>query len=180
MTAWRRPPGRRGPQPLLTMERHQRIVELLRSGAYENIAAQAAGVGLRTFYRWVSRGEADPDDPLYGPFAADVAQARAEARSVAEVRVHQERPEVWLTKGPGRSRQGRPGWTDVKVEVEVTLAERQAELLARVMAGVLTDPKVGLTRAQLEAARMSLKSHIATAQGQPEEEIPERQPWPEC
>jgi len=158
----------RGRQPLLTPQRHAKAVELIRAGAFDVDAAQAIGVSPRTFHRWVARGEADPGDLRYGSFALDVAQAGAEARAEAEMRVYRERPEVWLTKGPGRSRPGRPGWTDLPIEVEERLTNAQAEQIATVLARTVRD--LDLNPEQLVHARQSLRRHLADV-GAPATEV---------
>ena len=93
----------------LTPEVHHTIVEYIRAGAYDYIAAQAAGLDPSTFRRWLERG-AGGRSP-YREFAADVAQARAQARVAAEVEVRRDQPLAWLRYGPGRERPGAAGWT---------------------------------------------------------------------
>lgn len=96
----------------LTPEVHREIIEALRQGAYEWVAAEAAGISHTTFYRWLK-----DERPLYRAFRDDVMRARAEARKRAEIKVYNESPFLWLRYGPGRSRRDAPGWTD---SVEVT------------------------------------------------------------
>lgn len=45
-------------------------------------------------------------------FRDKVRQARAIARATAEGRVFEKNPEAWLKFGPGREREGAPGWTN--------------------------------------------------------------------
>jgi len=98
------------PRPTkLTPEVHRTIVEYIRAGAYDHVAAQAAGIAPSTFRRWLERGA--PGRPPYRAFAADVAQARAQARVAAEIEVRRDHPLSWLRYGPGRERPGAPGWT---------------------------------------------------------------------
>lgn len=66
----------------------ERILSILRAGGYAETAAQAAGIGKRTFQRWMERGHqdgADPDEEPYRRFRAAVEEARAigESRNVA-------------------------------------------------------------------------------------------------
>lgn len=44
----------------LTPERVEILVDALRAGNFENVAARLAGIGERTFHRWMSQG-AEPD-----------------------------------------------------------------------------------------------------------------------
>jgi hypothetical protein len=109
----KRPVGR---QTLLTPERQQTIVSYIRAGMWDYIAAEAAGINQDTFYEWLRRGdglEGRPAESPFTEFSEAVRQARAEARGSAEIEVKREAPTVYLTKGPGRERPGRPGWTSV-------------------------------------------------------------------
>jgi hypothetical protein len=138
------PPGRPSPekrhvgrQTLLTPERQQTIVSFIRAGMWDYIAAEASGIDYDTFYEWVRRGEGldeRPEEAIYAEFAKAVRQARAEARGSSEIEVKRTDPLAYLTKGPGRERPGRPGWTSsgdgsgnttvTAIQVEVTYAKR--------------------------------------------------------
>jgi hypothetical protein len=74
------------------------------------VAAEAAGIGRRTYYRWMKRGE-QGEEP-FADLRAQVHRARALARIGAEQRVRDEHPLSWLRLGPGRERKGQPGWTE--------------------------------------------------------------------
>lgn len=95
----------------LTAEAQATIVEAIQRGAFDHIAAEAAGVTGRTFRNWMERG-AEEARGLYADFYAAVIQARAKARINAEARVYETEPYKWLRFGPGRDRPGSPGWTD--------------------------------------------------------------------
>lgn len=94
----------------LNAETHQRVVQFVRAGVFDHVAARAAGVDPATFRRWMARAEREPGP--YREFREDVLRARAEARATAEARVFQERPFEWLRYGPGRDRPGEAGWTE--------------------------------------------------------------------
>ena len=85
------------------------VVEQIRLGAFDWVAAEAAGIGQRTFYEWLERGRRG--EAKYAAFEAAVRRARAEARQGAEQWVRQHNPLAWLRLGPGRERRGKPGWT---------------------------------------------------------------------
>lgn len=102
----------------LTAEVRQLIVAAIRAGAWDYIAAEAAGIDDSQFYRWMVRGKEQPKS-IYGQFRREVEQAYGQARLAAELRVHQERPFEWLRSGPGRERTGRPGWSDHQISVEL-------------------------------------------------------------
>ena len=95
-----------GRRTKLSADVHQQVVAFIRAGAYDWVAAEAAGIGRSTFYRWLQRGERDGRSP-YRPFAHDVRQARAQARVAAETEVRRDQPLAWLRYGPGRERPGR-------------------------------------------------------------------------
>lgn len=80
-----RPTGR---PPKLEPERADRILQAVRAGNYLRTAAEYAGVGKTTLYRWLERAD-DPQetDPRYAHFrdALEQARAEAEARIVATV-----------------------------------------------------------------------------------------------
>lgn len=99
-----------GRRTKLTKEVHDLIVRYVREGAYDYVAAEAAGIDQSTFYNWMRWGR--KGNPRYVEFFQDVTKAHAEARRMAEVRVRMENPLAWLRYGPGRSTPGRPGWTD--------------------------------------------------------------------
>jgi hypothetical protein len=98
-----------GRKTLLTLEVEARIVDAIRQGAFDHVAAAAVGINPSTFYDWLKRGEAG-DEP-FAEFSKKVMEARAAARQDAENRVHQKEPFNWLRYGPGRERPGEPGWT---------------------------------------------------------------------
>ena len=100
-----------GRRTKLTLELQDQIVRFICGGAFDHVAAQAAGIGPSTFYRWLERGEQQPRGP-YAGFRTAVLDARAQARAGAEIEVHRDNPLAWLRYGPGRDRLGEPGWTD--------------------------------------------------------------------
>ena len=103
-----------GRSTLLTPEVQKSIVAYIRSGAFDWIAAQAAGISPRTFRSWMKQGE-DEKSGSYREFHEAVAGARAEARVTAEVEVRKQNPLAWLRYGPGRERPGQPGWTESQI-----------------------------------------------------------------
>jgi hypothetical protein len=92
----------------LTPEVQQKIVDAILEGAYDWVAARAAGIHKDTFYFWLQRGEAG--ESPYSDFSDAIDHARAVARRGAEAAVKQDDPLSWLMKGPGRERPGEPGW----------------------------------------------------------------------
>ena len=58
----------------------QRVADAIRGGNYANVAAQYAGIGERTFHKWMERAAAG-DEPY-----VQFRQAVKEAEAIAEVR----------------------------------------------------------------------------------------------
>jgi len=97
----------------LTPETQATIVSYIRAGAYDWVAAQAAGIDPLTFRRWMARGQRPgPENEPYRTFRTEVQHARAQARLAAEVEVRKTDAFKWLRYGPGRERPGEPGWTE--------------------------------------------------------------------
>jgi hypothetical protein len=99
----------------LTPETEQRFLSYVRAGAYAWVAAESAGFGRTTLYRWLEQGEADEAAGLatpYREFRDKVRQAYADGRVAAEAKVRAADPLAWLRYGPGRERSGEPGWTN--------------------------------------------------------------------
>ncbi len=102
-TAPEKHPG--GRETLLTNELQAKIVSFVRAGAWDWVAAEANGVGRRTFFEWMQRGEnGHPERPQtdqYAQFVHAVREAHAQARAATEVEVKKTEGLAWLMKGPG-------------------------------------------------------------------------------
>lgn len=114
---------------------HNGIVQAIRAGSYEWVAAVAFGIAAQTFRKWMRKGEDDPASD-YGAFRAEVLEARAQARLAAETEVRKADPKFWLRCGPGKEKPGEPGWTDSLALTgadggPVTLAAALVELAAQ-------------------------------------------------
>jgi hypothetical protein len=122
----------------LTQEIWDTIINYTRAGAMAYVAAEAAGIEVRTFREWVQRGEGrHPTRSVSSKlrrFAREVRKAQAEARVAAEIRANQEDVKFWL-KHVARSRPGREGWTELAHEEEArdgaTAFDAKAVLAAR-------------------------------------------------
>jgi len=101
--------------PAVTSE----IVEAIRAGAFDHVAAEAAGISPSTFYLWMTKGASGEEK--YTEFSEEVRTARAQARIQAETIVYKSDPKFWLRNGPGKGRQGEPGWTDIGTDVDSIL-----------------------------------------------------------
>jgi hypothetical protein len=87
------------------------ICAYIRSGAFPQIAAEAAGIPQKVFERWMRYGQAKRPLPLYRDFAQAVRQAQAQARLLAENHALKDDPLTWLKSGPGKETARMPGWT---------------------------------------------------------------------
>ena len=96
----------------LTPEVQAKIVASVRAGAYDWVAAQACGIAPHTFVNWMKWGKGG--NPTYLACFAEVSQAKADARTIAESAIFKDNPFAWLRYGPGRERPGEPGWTESK------------------------------------------------------------------
>jgi hypothetical protein len=71
-----------GRKPKLTPEVRDTIARLIAAGNYVNVAAEAAGIHVATFYRWLSRGEPQRrPTPAFRDFATAITRARVEAEA---------------------------------------------------------------------------------------------------
>src|SRR5579871_2310399 len=96
----------------LTPRVQEEICAFVRTGSYPHVAAEAAGVPLKVFLRWMSWGKARRPVALYRQFVEALAQAQAIARLAAECRTFERAPLSWLRSGPGREVGKTPGWTN--------------------------------------------------------------------
>lgn len=86
------------------------VVQYIRAGGFEWVAAEAAGLPRPLFEQWLRRGRESRRQPYRG-FCEAIRQARAQARLKAEIETRSAFPRDWLRHGPGRERPGRPGWS---------------------------------------------------------------------
>lgn len=93
------------------------MVRVIKAGAFDHVAARAAGVSPETFYTWMRS-----EKTIHRDFRRQIEQAKAEVRAEVEAEVKKINPVVWLTKGPGRERgkSGAPGWTGDEVHATGT------------------------------------------------------------
>src|SRR5262245_53825764 len=95
-----------------TPEVEHRILSYIRSGGYPWVAAESAGIPREVFRQWMRWGGKLGRRSRYRLFYEKVLQARAQARLSAEVETRKTDARFWLTHGPGREKQGWPGWTN--------------------------------------------------------------------
>jgi hypothetical protein len=86
----------------------QHILSSVRAGAYPHAAAEAWGVPAPSIGDRHQQTDTTEDEAA---FAAEMRQAHAMARAVAETKLFANDPKLWLLHGPGRETAAAPGWT---------------------------------------------------------------------
>jgi hypothetical protein len=100
-------PSRHEPTPEITKQ----IADFVLAGAYQRVAAEAAGVPRAVFLRWLARGRWAGATGPCRDLADRVMQAAAQARLLAETKLFVKDPKTWLKSGPGKESPGNPGWS---------------------------------------------------------------------
>jgi hypothetical protein len=95
---------------LLSPEVLQKILASIRAGGYAHVAAQAWGVPLLRWRRWLAAGRRPSSPEPYRSLFRAVAEARAQARLKAEIDALAKDPRFWLKTGPGKDADDAPGW----------------------------------------------------------------------
>ena len=115
----------------LTPEVQERIVQVIRAGNYAEVAAQCAGIGEATFYRWLQRAEEEPSGK-YAEFREAIKKAEAEAHAEAVAQVRLAARENWAAgmtwlerKYP--SKWGRFDRTEHSAEVSIRIVREGDE-----------------------------------------------------
>lgn len=95
---------------LLTPERLEKIVKLIRAGNYAEVAAACAGISKGTFYKWLARG-AEGEQPFKQLVdAVETATAESEARDVmviGQAAARQWQAAAWRLERKNPKRWGR-------------------------------------------------------------------------
>lgn len=78
----------------LTPEVQEKILTAIRAGNYAHVAAQYAGIGERTYYRWMERGE-KAKAGRYRQFWQAVKEAESEAEVRAVAIIQKKMPDDW-------------------------------------------------------------------------------------
>lgn len=115
----KQPPGRRRWIYNLTDANYRKFLAMIRMGAYDYVAAQACGIRPSTFYRTMQRGLEAPRS-VYGKFVKAVEEAKAVARTAAEMEVKRIDPKFWLERGPAKNDWGRE--VDVNIDLQGRIA----------------------------------------------------------
>jgi hypothetical protein len=107
--------GRRPGSVKLSTDIERTILSYIEAGAFDYVAAEAAGIDERTFRDWMARGEGRHPTRIrtreLTEFASRVREAKARARASREIVVADKDPRFWLAHA-ARSKPGREGWTD--------------------------------------------------------------------
>lgn len=95
----------------LTPEIENQLLQFIRAGGFDWVAAEAAGVPRDLFRQWLEKGRRTARSP-FRRLHLNVMTARAQARLTAEIQTRDKDPRFWLKHGPGRERPDAPGWTN--------------------------------------------------------------------
>jgi hypothetical protein len=79
----------------LTPQTESRILQAVRCGASFKSACVAAGIGLRTFYRWKAEGESEDARPLHRQFWQRLTQAVEEGHVARVATITKASREDW-------------------------------------------------------------------------------------
>lgn len=93
------------------------FLDAMRAGASWQAAAAFLHVKPDTVQRWMARGKASKSGP-YAKFYRQTMQALQESTIVAEAKVKEKNPELWLRNGPGRLVNDQ--WRDDGKQVDVS------------------------------------------------------------
>jgi hypothetical protein len=107
--------GRAGRKTALTPEVGDRLVAMLRSGNYLEVAARAAGVHRNTLSEWMRRGRAG-EEP-YAELAARVTRALAEGEAHNVAQIAKAARESWQAAAWLLERQYPDRWGRVSVRL---------------------------------------------------------------
>lgn len=120
-----------GRPTLLTPELQTRMLQALRAGGYVQSACAVAGVALRTYEKWIVRG--DPagtrrEDAMYREFREKVQRARAEAETrnvaiIAQAATENWQAAAWLLERAYPERWARPSQRMKPDDEPVTAAD---------------------------------------------------------
>ena len=83
-----------GRKPKLTKEIAGKLVRLLKAGHVISVACSAAGIGERTFHRWMEQGWRDAEG-AYWQFRQQVLRARAQCEAALLNTVHKHAAKDW-------------------------------------------------------------------------------------
>ena len=142
--------------PRLTPEIVRTITAYIRSGAYPAVAAEAAGVDAATFAHWMQLGAKRRGPRRYRELRAAVVAAAAQARVTAELAVFADDPRTWLTKGPGREREGAAGWSGVVKPLVALTENKTVNLMADPAAAALLTMLLAALAPYPEARRAAI------------------------
>ena len=166
---------------------YRKILLFIEQGVYDYVAAEAMGITHYTWQSWLARGERDwraNKKTNYAQFFLDVRTAQSRARVIAELEVKRDDVKFWLTRGPGKTQVGRPGWTetlalagteDQPLEVNVNEGDNnmsQVSTIQDLARALLIMEELGLTQrtALLGQSVIDASSHAVQSSDESDEE----------
>lgn len=160
---------KRGRKTKLTPETQQRICKALRAGTYRKTAAATAGIGEKTFYTWLARGETENAGAYhYFVEAVQLAEAEGEAHLLATIHAASKldwRAASWILERKYPDRWGR------RDALAMTGTMEHAGEVNHVVSDVELTPEV-----QRAAARLTAAYYRSVRGGKSEPPEPEIEP----
>ena len=102
--------NRRAGEHMLTPEMLEKLVRMIQSGSYAEVAARACGINADTFYQWLLRGGRGEQPFAQLAEAVDKAAAESEVRDAAIIGKHADhdwRAAAWRLERKNHKRWGR-------------------------------------------------------------------------
>ncbi len=111
-----------GRRSKLTPAVQKKVCELIASGNFLKVAAQAAGIAERTFYDWLAKGEAEKA-PRYVQFLQAVQEAAAKGETELLEQIRTAGESDWRANAWVLGRRFRERWRD-EAAVEATVEHK--------------------------------------------------------
>jgi hypothetical protein len=114
-------------KPKLSADLIESICARIKAGAFERVAVESLGVSWACYQGWMQFAADPHSGTVYKMLADAVMQARAQARFMAEMEIHEKDRKVWLLQGPGREANAEDGWgKPAKTPASADAAEARA------------------------------------------------------
>jgi hypothetical protein len=129
---------RGGSKPKLTPTIQAKVCDAIRAGNYVEAAAEHAGIGRATFFRWMAKGE-EATSGVYREFWEAVKKAESDSEVVLVAHWRKAATKNWVAAAALLERRFRSRWSrsdHVKVEANVTTNtdDRLLEKLGKLVA----------------------------------------------
>jgi hypothetical protein len=126
------------------------LANLLKAGAYEQVAVESLGESMKIYRAWLRAGRRKGARGLARKLADEVKQSKAHARLMAEVELRKTDAKTWLLHGPGRESPRQPGWAAAgkPPAASISTGPSLEAILAALLAALAPFPDARLAAAQ--------------------------------